>query len=78
MNKKHKVGKMQITFSKDHAEFLWDSLIGKLKNDICPFCNQKVTPESLGGFAFIDGQPRAFDNSLPCILEFSKYETESE
>lgn len=64
--------KIEITFDKTSAKFVYDLIIPSLKTRNCFSCNRAVFYTNLGGIGHLKGEPRMFHSDFPCILQASK------
>lgn len=64
---------MNITFDKSLKQQFWQIVNKKIDNHDCPFCGRQITGKNFVGAAWIDGEFRAFDRSITCLIELSKH-----
>lgn len=62
---------MNVTFDKSLKQRVWQAIQPQLYNDMCPFCGVVITGKNFAGAAWIYKEFRAFDGSLPCLLELA-------
>lgn len=62
---------MQITYDKAYKQRVWQSVNRKIARQTCPFCDTQLSGKNFAGAAWIDGEFRAFDGNLVCLIALS-------
>lgn len=57
-----------VTITKEAANILLTSVFDQTGNE-CAGCEKIVIPDTWGGMISVDGVPRIYHDSLPCIIQ---------
>lgn len=62
---------MNITYDKSLKQRVFQAVLPKLYNDMCPFCGTVITGKNFAGAAWVDQEFRAFDGNIVCLISLS-------
>lgn len=62
---------MQITYDKALKQRVWQAVNRKIADKTCPFCGAKMSGKNFAGAAWVNGEFRAFDSNLICLIALS-------
>ena len=69
---------MNITYDKALKQRVWQAVNRKIASNQCPFCSVTITGKNFAGAAWVNGEFRAFDSNLICLIQLSDVLKEKE